>query len=101
MSEANFEFGETACCCLSLSTPIASYANGRIANISLTGQIGRTLGPLIFCSLYWWAGREVAYNVGLAGMLAVATIVFGVLRIPPGTERKKKGKKVGEEVKAA
>ena len=50
------------------------------------GQIGRSLGPLIFCSLYWWAGREVAYAVGGAGMVAVCGLVFGGLKIPPGTE---------------
>ena len=46
------------------------------------GQVGRTLGPLIFCTLYWWAGREVAYQVGLVGMLAVAALVFGGLKMP-------------------
>lgn len=46
------------------------------------GQIGRSLGPLLFCTLYWWAGREVAYNVGTAGMLGVCGIVFGSLKAP-------------------
>jgi predicted MFS family arabinose efflux permease len=47
-----------------------------------TGQIGRASGPLIFCSLYWWAGRNVAYSVGGAGMLGVCMLVFGGLRSP-------------------
>jgi predicted MFS family arabinose efflux permease len=51
------------------------------------GQIGRSLGPLIFCSLYWWAGRETAYATGAAGMAAVCALVFGGLKVPPGTER--------------
>jgi hypothetical protein len=50
------------------------------------------LGPILFCTLYWWAGREYAYAVGSAGMVAVAGLVFGGLRIPPGTEMKKKVK---------
>jgi Na+/proline symporter len=50
------------------------------------GQIGRSLGPLIFCTLYWWAGRETAYATGAAGMVAVAGLVFGGLKVPPGTE---------------
>lgn len=50
------------------------------------GQIGRTLGPLGFCSLYWWAGRDVAYAVGGAGMLGVLGVVFGGLKMP--AERK-------------
>ena len=57
------------------------------------GQIGRSLGPLIFCSLYWWAGRETAYATGAAGMVAVGALVFGGLKVPPGTEN------VGKKIK--
>lgn len=57
-----------------------------------TGQIGRALGPLIFCTLYWWAGREFAYTVGGAGIIAVCGLVFGALKMPPGTEMKTKVK---------
>ena len=71
----------------SLSVPFCIYANQRIL-----GQIGRALGPLIFCTLYWWAGREFAYSVGSAGMIAVCSLVFGALKVPPGTEMKKKVK---------
>ncbi|POS83319.1 MFS general substrate transporter, partial [Erysiphe pulchra] len=28
------------------------------------GQLGRAMGPLLFTSIYWWAGREFAYTVG-------------------------------------
>ncbi|CAO1602273.1 hypothetical protein XANCAGTX0491_005899 [Xanthoria calcicola] len=48
----------------------------------LTGQAGRALGPLLFCSLYWWAGRQVAYSIGAAGMLGVSGLVFGALKAP-------------------
>ena len=50
------------------------------------GQFGRALGPLIFCTLYWWAGRQVAYTMGGAGMLAVCGLVYGTLKKPAGTE---------------
>lgn len=56
------------------------------------GQFGRSLGPLVFCTLYWWAGREVAYAAGATGMVAVCALVFGALKIPPGTEVVRKGK---------
>ncbi|EME43076.1 hypothetical protein DOTSEDRAFT_153378 [Dothistroma septosporum NZE10] len=56
------------------------------------GQVGRALGPLIFCSLYWWAGRETAYIVGGSGMVAVAGLVFGGLKPPKGLETKKPAK---------
>jgi hypothetical protein len=47
---------------------------------------------LIFCTLYWWAGRETAYAMGAAGMVAVCGLVFGGLKVPLGTENV--GKKV-------
>ncbi|KAF2265463.1 MFS general substrate transporter [Lojkania enalia] len=64
----------------------------KLGNHRSFGQIGRSLGPLIFCSLYWWAGRETAYAVGAAGIVAVCGLVFGGLRVPPGTETVRKTK---------
>ncbi|KAK4621570.1 Major facilitator superfamily domain-containing protein 10 [Fulvia fulva] len=67
------------------------------------GQVGRALGPLIFCSLYWWAGRETAYIIGGSGMVAVTGLVFGGLKPPKGLEMKKPAKAVkanGTAVKA-
>lgn len=46
------------------------------------GQLGRALGPLLFCSMFWWLGREIAYQVGGTCMLAVVGIVFGILKSP-------------------
>ncbi|KAL9103659.1 MAG: hypothetical protein Q9163_001318 [Psora crenata] len=37
---------------------------GKMGNHRSWGQIGRSIGPLAFCTLYWWAGRGVAYAVG-------------------------------------
>lgn len=56
----------------------------------IIGQVGRSLGPLLFCTLYWWAGREVAYNLGAIGMLGVCGIVFGVLKAPEKSLPQKK-----------
>ena len=61
----------------------------KLGNLRSWGQIGRATGPLAFCTLYWWAGSEVAYMVGGAGMLLVAGLVFGVLRTPVGSEKVK------------
>ncbi|KAJ9312745.1 hypothetical protein DTO271D3_6979 [Paecilomyces variotii] len=47
------------------------------------GQFGRAAGPILFCSLFWWGGKEVAYTTGGIAMLAVCTLVFGVLKSPP------------------
>ncbi|KAK8169840.1 major facilitator superfamily domain-containing protein [Phyllosticta citrichinensis] len=69
---------------------------GRLGSHRSWGQIGRSLGPLIFCSLYWWAGREFAYAVGGAGVVGVCGLVFGTLKVPPGTEMKK-SKKAAEK----
>ncbi|PTU20906.1 hypothetical protein P175DRAFT_0237271 [Aspergillus ochraceoroseus IBT 24754] len=47
------------------------------------GQIGRAAGPVLFCSLFWWAGREAAYVTGGGAMLAVCGGVFLFLKSPP------------------
>jgi hypothetical protein len=55
---------------------------------------------LVFCTLYWWAGRETAYAMGAAGMVAVSGLVFGGLKVPPGTENVgKKTKPVADKQK--
>ncbi|KAL2218300.1 major facilitator superfamily domain-containing protein [Thermoascus aurantiacus ATCC 26904] len=46
------------------------------------GQVGRAAGPALFCSLFWWVGREAAYATGGVAMLAVCGIVFAALRSP-------------------
>jgi len=46
------------------------------------GQFGRSLGPILFCTLFWWAGRETAYIVGGTCMLGVTGVVFGTLKSP-------------------
>ena len=51
------------------------------------GQLGRALGPIIFCSLFWWAGRKVAYSTGGLCMLGVAVLAFAGLRLPPGSPK--------------
>jgi hypothetical protein len=43
--------------------------------------------------LYWWAGRETAYATGAAGMVGVCALVFGGLKVPPGTENMGKKEK--------
>ncbi|KAF3038184.1 hypothetical protein E8E12_008574 [Didymella heteroderae] len=78
----------------------ADERGNKLGNHRSFGQVGRALGPLIFCSLYWWAGRETAYAAGAAGMVAVAALVFGGLKVPPGTENvgKKPKKAVAKEL---
>lgn len=60
----------------------ASDRGEKLGNHRSFGQAGRALGPLLFCSLYWWAGRDVAYQIGAAGMLGVCALVFGSLKAP-------------------
>ena len=64
----------------------SSERGGKLGSHRSFGQVGRALGPLLFCTLYWWAGREKAYAMGAAGVVAVCGLVFGALRKPPGTE---------------
>lgn len=46
------------------------------------GQLGRSMGPVLFCSLFWWAGRQTAYLVGGSCMVGVVTLVFAGLKSP-------------------
>jgi len=62
---------------------------GKLGNLRSWGQLGRGVGPLLFTSVYWWAGREIAYTIGGMGVLAVSLIVFFGLKTPRGTEGKK------------
>ncbi|KAG4258667.1 hypothetical protein FPRO03_03621 [Fusarium proliferatum] len=61
------------------------------------GQLGRGLGPILFTSVYWWAGREVAYGMGATGIAVVAAAVFGGLKTPKGMNTQ--GKKVEAKVR--
>ena len=60
------------------------------------GQLGRAMGPVVFCSLFWWAGREVAYNVGGCCMVGVCGLAFGMLR-PVDTKVKRRDGKAMEK----
>ncbi|KAJ9642837.1 hypothetical protein H2199_004358 [Coniosporium tulheliwenetii] len=76
---------------------VASILQGSVTR----RQTGRALGPLLFCSLYWWAGREVAYLVGGTGMVGVCALVLGALKAPPGTEiKRRKGAEANGKVTA-
>lgn len=46
------------------------------------GQAGRATGPILFCTLFWWAGREAAFTVGGVAMSLVALLAFGLLKSP-------------------
>lgn len=46
------------------------------------GQVGRAAGPILFCSLFWWVGREVAYFTGSIVMTGVCVGVFVGLKAP-------------------
>ncbi len=62
---------------------------GKLGNLRSWGQLGRGIGPLLFTSVYWWAGREVAYMIGGMGVLAVSMVAFFGLETPRGAEGKK------------
>lgn len=66
---------------------------GKLGILRSWGQLGRGLGPILFTSVYWWAGREVAYTVGATGMAVVAAVVMVGLKTPKGAEVVKSGKK--------
>lgn len=62
------------------------------------GQLGRALGPIVFCSLFWWAGREAAYTIGGTCMLGVVALTFALLKSP---EPKPQEQAINGDVKRA
>ncbi|OTA62807.1 MFS general substrate transporter [Hypoxylon sp. EC38] len=71
---------------------------GKLGVLRSWGQLGRGLGPVLFTSVYWWAGREVAYAAGAAGILSVTLLVFAGLKSPPGSVKKKGAKAEKKEL---
>ncbi|CRK29997.1 hypothetical protein BN1723_014320 [Verticillium longisporum] len=69
---------------------------GKLGILRSWGQLGRGLGPILFTSVYWWAGREVAYGMGAAGITVVAVAVFSGLKTPPGSVKAKVAKEKKE-----
>lgn len=60
----------------------------KLGNLRSWGQLGRGLGPILFTSIYWWAGREYAYNVGAMGTAVVAGAAFVLLKTPKASLKK-------------
>jgi predicted MFS family arabinose efflux permease len=60
---------------------------GKLGMLRSWGQLGRGLGPILFTSVYWWAGREYAYNMGATGIAVVAGAAFFGLKTPRGAEK--------------
>ncbi|KAI1343474.1 MFS general substrate transporter [Xylariaceae sp. FL0016] len=69
---------------------------GKLGILRSWGQLGRGLGPVLFTSVYWWAGREVAYTMGSVGIAAVTLLVFAGLKAPPGSTKAKAPKEKKE-----
>ncbi|PQK15162.1 hypothetical protein BB8028_0005g06760 [Beauveria bassiana] len=59
----------------------------KLGNLRSWGQLGRGLGPILFTSIYWWAGREFAYTVGATGSAVVAAAAFGLLKTPKASKK--------------
>ncbi|KAH6855173.1 major facilitator superfamily domain-containing protein [Chaetomium sp. MPI-CAGE-AT-0009] len=64
---------------------------GKLGILRSWGQLGRGLGPVLFTSVYWWAGRETAYTMGALGIAGVCTLTLFGLKTPPGSVKQKKG----------
>ncbi|KHN98727.1 Cytochrome P450 [Metarhizium album ARSEF 1941] len=58
---------------------------GKLGILRSWGQMGRGLGPVLFTSVYWWAGREYAYNLGATGIALVSAAVLLSLKTPRGS----------------
>ncbi|KAJ2840119.1 hypothetical protein FBU31_000570, partial [Coemansia sp. 'formosensis'] len=68
-------------------THAAGDTGKRLGDFRSAGQIGRALGPVFACSVYWLSGAAVCYLVG-AVAVSVITVVF-VAAIPATTTTKR------------
>ncbi|KAJ2811352.1 hypothetical protein H4S07_002115 [Coemansia furcata] len=68
-------------------TQAAGDTGKRLGDFRSAGQIGRALGPVFACSVYWLSGAAVCYLVG-AVAVSVITVVF-VAAIPAATTTKR------------
>lgn len=94
-------YGAAACLAVTSSTVVtglntlSSFEAGenergeKLGMLRSMGQLGRGLGPILFTSVYWWAGREYAYNMGATGIAVVAVAVLFGLKTPKGAEKAK------------
>ena len=67
---------------------------GKLGILRSWGQLGRGLGPILFTSVYWWAGREYAYNMGATGIAVVSAAVLFGLKTPKGSIKAKVNQKM-------
>ena len=60
------------------------------------GQLGRALGPLVGCSIYWLAGSVACYVMGAVGILMPFLVVSQLTPPPPPSQRGKAAAAVGK-----
>ncbi|KAL2128867.1 hypothetical protein VTI74DRAFT_8554 [Chaetomium olivicolor] len=72
---------------------------GKLGILRSWGQLGRGLGPVLFTSVYWWAGREAAYVMGALGIAGVSALVLFGLKTPPGSVKARVGSKAVKDEK--
>lgn len=72
---------------------------GKLGMLRSWGQLGRGLGPVLFTSVYWWAGREAAYAMGAVGIAGVCALTLFGLKTPPGSVKQKPGATAAKDEK--
>ncbi|EFX01885.1 tetracycline transporter [Grosmannia clavigera kw1407] len=68
----------------------SSERGSKLGALRSWGQVGRALGPILFTTVYWWAGRTVAYGAGAIGITAVGALVFFALKSPTQSQDPRK-----------
>ncbi|KAJ5538474.1 Major facilitator superfamily domain-containing protein 10 [Penicillium frequentans] len=79
MTSATVVTGLNGLCSLEADDTDQGAAMGRLRG---WGQAGRATGPIVFCTLFWWAGRPVSYTIGGLAMCMVALSSLILLKSP-------------------
>ena len=56
--------------------PISEHGGEMLGRLRSVGQLGRALGPIFFCSIYWLKGSVASYLTACLGIFMVLLIVL-------------------------
>ncbi|KAJ2125256.1 hypothetical protein GGF48_003752 [Coemansia sp. RSA 921] len=62
----------------------------RLGDFRAAGQIGRALGPVFACSVYWLLGPSTCYSVGAAAVAAISVAFVTLVPARPAVSSTKK-----------
>ncbi|KAJ2308114.1 hypothetical protein IWW55_000626 [Coemansia sp. RSA 2706] len=80
--------------CLNSMVSLTQHANTsagrRLGDFRSAGQIGRALGPVFACSVYWLLGPSTCYLIGAVAVAAISAVFIALIPAAPAAVSAKK-----------